>query len=58
MGSWTVIGEEPMTVINAIEGNLTTGERGLRIPEIYPRAHLLPNGRIFVACLADGERYS
>jgi hypothetical protein len=50
IGAWTVVSEEPRAVISA------SGE--LRIPEIFPRAHLLPNGRIFIACLADGKSYS
>ena len=40
----------PRTSVNAIAT--------LRIPEVYPRAHLLPNGRVFLACLADGNSYS
>ena len=49
-GAFVSVGDEPPAVIQAIAQ--------LRIPEVYPRAHLLPNGRVFVACLADGNSYS
>lgn len=49
-GSWILATEEPSAVRNAIEA--------LRMPEVYPRAHLLPNGRVFFPCLADGQSYS
>ncbi len=49
-GTWVLAGDEPDSVIQAI-GRLT-------IPEVYPRAHLLPNGRVFLACLADGHSHS
>src|SRR5262249_40466854 len=49
-GVWSVVSEESDSTLAAING--------MRIPEIYPRAHLLPNGRGFIACLADGHSHS
>ena len=49
-GAFVPVGDEPQAAIQAIAR--------LRFPEVYPRAHLLPNGRVFVACLADGNSYS
>jgi hypothetical protein len=51
-GAWLRAGREPAGAVAA------TSDRGLRIPEVYPRVCLLPNGRVFVACLADGRTYS
>ena len=49
-GAWVPVSEEPDGALQAIGR--------MRIPEVYPRAHLLPNGRVFIACLADGQSYS
>ena len=49
-GDFVSVGDEPERIREAIAR--------LQIPEVYPRAHLLPNGRVFVACLADGHSYS
>jgi len=49
-GSWRLASEEPQSVKDA--------NNTLQRPEVFPRAHVLPNGRVFLACLIDGNSYS
>jgi hypothetical protein len=49
LGTWLQAGEEPREAVDAAER--------MRIPEVYPRAHLLPSGRVLVACLASAQTY-
>lgn len=49
-GVWVQVHDEPDAAERGVDA--------LRIPEVYPRAHLLPNGRVFIACLADAQSHS
>jgi hypothetical protein len=49
-GVWRWAAEEP--------GAVQQANNVLQRPEVFPRAHVLPNGRVFLACLIDGTSYS
>ena len=50
-GSWMWASEEAEVVG-------TDANDVLQRPEVFPRTHLLPNGRVFLACSIDGKTYA
>jgi hypothetical protein len=46
-GAWRWASEEPKAVQDA--------NNTLQRPAVFPRAHVLPNGRVFLKCLIDGN---
>jgi hypothetical protein len=57
-GSWKWASEEPSEVQLANTTPVGVPPEPLARPEVFPRAHVLPNGRVFVTCLIDGNSYS
>jgi hypothetical protein len=48
---WSDVGDEPQSVITAVSN------RPDQKPEIYPRMHLLPDGKVFCVALADEQSW-
>jgi hypothetical protein len=57
-GEWSLVGEEPREVQLANTRLVGVPPEPIARPEVFPRAHLLPNGRVFFVCLIDGNSYS
>lgn len=57
-GGWSPLGEEPGEVQLANTRLIGVPPEPIARPEVFPRAHVLPNGRVFFVCLIDGNSYS